>query len=80
MFKNYKLEEWNIGLQQGLINYNPDFYDTQRDPEKQEELLYNNMLNDDIMSEYNISALPNDDDNYNIENEEYSSYAGDEYD
>ena len=38
------------------------------------------MLDNDVINEYNINILPNDDDTYDIENEEYSSYAGDAYD
>jgi hypothetical protein len=50
--KNHKLGQWNLGLQKGLTQYDPEFYD--KEIEQQETI--------EDKEAYSLEDLPEDDD------------------
>ena len=103
LLKNSKLERWSVGLQKGLTQYDPQFYDKER--EKLEEQLlqevklqnvddvtrqnaeifnydleYQAQVDKDVEKEYNLSNIPDDNDNDfdDFEDTDYLNYDGED--
>ena len=60
-FKQYKLGEWSTGLQKGLVEYDPEFY---------EKELADQMDSQIEAEEMSLTMLPDDDDYGDLDGDE----------
>ena len=76
LFKNHKLEKWGKGLQKGLVSYDKDTYDEERDAMEAQTLMEmklgtNNLVTDMNRDIYSMEKLREQADAENIEREAF---------
>ena len=85
MLQRLRLGEWNVGLQKGFREYNPDFYD-----KEQKQLMQDTLsdirdgviddVNNDFQDIYTVEEqVDNDDLSHLANDDDYGDRDGDEY-